>query len=125
MACILIVEDNEMNRDMLSRRLSRRGFDIRLAETGEEGIALAERHRPDLILMDLSLPVMNGWDATRKLKSSALTAQIPIVALTAHALSADRERAMEAGCDGYETKPIELTSLLATIERLLQKRGEF
>ncbi|MGI8741788.1 MAG: response regulator [Bryobacteraceae bacterium] len=123
MARILIVEDNEMNRDMLSRRLARRGYDIILAENGEQGLEIAGTELPDLILMDMSLPVMNGWEATRRLKESATTAHIPVVALTAHALSTDRDKATEAGCDAYETKPVELPNLISTIERLLIQRG--
>lgn len=121
MARVLIVEDNEMNRDMLSRRLERRGYDILLAEDAEQGIEVAQMEQPDIILMDVSLPGMNGWDATRQLKASAKTAEIPIVALTAHALSTDREKATEAGCDAYETKPVELPTLISTIERLLAR----
>lgn len=121
MARILLVEDNEMNRDMLSRRLARRGYDMILANDGQEGVDLARAQMPDLILMDMSLPVLTGWEATRLLKQAAATAQIPVVALTAHALSSDREKALEAGCDGYETKPVELPKLLETIEKLLQR----
>ena len=116
---ILIVEDNEMNRDMLSRRLKKRGFDIDVAPDGAQGMAAARGERPDLILMDMSLPVVDGWEATRQLKADPATATIPIVALTAHAMAGDREKAEAAGCDGYETKPIELPRLLETINRLL------
>ena len=123
MAKILLVEDNEMNRDMLSRRLIRRGYDVILAKDGEEGLEAARKQNPDLILMDMSLPVLNGWDATRQLKGAPETAHIPIVALTAHALNTDREKATEAGCDAYETKPIDLPRLIDTIEQLLQGRG--
>ena len=112
-----------MNRDMLARRLIRRGYDVILAENGQEGLDAAQNQFPDLILMDMSLPVMDGWEATRRLKDAPATAKIPVVALTAHALSDDRERAVRAGCDAYETKPVELPQLLATIERLLQERG--
>jgi CheY-like chemotaxis protein len=119
MAKILLVEDNEMNRDMLSRRLVRKGYEVILAEDGAKGIEAAQAQLPDLILMDMSLPVMNGWDATRHLKASQLTSKIPVVALTAHALSSDREMALSAGCDAYETKPVELPRLLSTIEQLL------
>lgn len=120
---ILLVEDNEMNRDMLSRRLQKRGYQVLLARDGQEGMDTAVAHLPDLILMDMSLPVLTGWDATRRLKQASETARIPVVALTAHALSNDRDKAMAAGCDGYETKPVELPRLLDTIERLLASRG--
>jgi two-component system cell cycle response regulator DivK len=123
MARILLVEDNEMNRDMLSRRLIRRGYDVILAEDGQEGIDAAATQAPDIILMDMSLPVVDGWEATRRLKDAPATARIPVVALTAHALTDDREKATRAGCDAYETKPVELPRLLETIERLLQARG--
>ena len=123
MARILLVEDNEMNRDMLSRRLQKRGYEVLLANDGREGVDSASSHLPDLILMDMSLPVMNGWDATRHLKHRPETAAIPVIALTAHALSGDRDKAFEAGCDGYETKPVEMNRLLDTIARLLQGRG--
>ena len=118
MARILLVEDNEMNRDMLSRRLIRRGYEVILAQDGQEGLDAAQAQAPDLILMDMSLPVMDGWEATRRLKSAPDTARIPVVALTAHALSDDREKATRAGCDGYETKPVELPRLLETIEQI-------
>lgn len=120
---ILLVEDNEMNRDMLSRRLQKRGYQVLLARDGQEGMDTAAAQLPDLILMDMSLPVLTGWDATRRLKQASETARIPVVALTAHALSNDRDKAMAAGCDGYETKPVELPRLLDTIERLLASRG--
>jgi two-component system cell cycle response regulator DivK len=116
---ILLVEDNEMNRDMLSRRLIRKGFEVTVAQDGLEGLEAAQS-LPDLILMDMSLPGMDGWEATRRLKSSPATARIPVVALTAHALTDDRERAARAGCDAYETKPVEFQRLLETIERLLR-----
>ncbi len=119
MAKILLVEDNETNRDMLSRRLTRRGYDVAMAVDGAEGVKLAKADSPDLILMDMSLPVMNGWDATRELKSDPSTQSIPVIALTAHAMAGDREKALEAGCDEYETKPIELPKLLAKMEQLL------
>jgi two-component system cell cycle response regulator DivK len=121
MSRILLVEDNEMNRDMLSRRLVRRGFEVTVAQDGLEGLEAAQS-LPDLILMDMSLPGIDGWEATRRLKSSPLTARIPVVALTAHALTDDREKAARAGCDAYETKPVEFQRLLATIERLLGSR---
>jgi CheY-like chemotaxis protein len=116
---ILLVEDNEMNRDMLSRRLERRGYEVAIAVDGQQGVAMAQSESPDVILMDMSLPVMDGWEATRTLKSSPDTKDIPIIALTAHAMSTDRDKAMEAGCDDYDTKPIELTRLLAKIEALI------
>ena len=119
MAKILLVEDNEMNRDMLSRRLEKRKYDVTIAVDGHEGVEMAKSESPDLILMDLSLPVIDGWEATRRIKANPELRSIPIIALTAHAMSADREKALEAGCDDYETKPVDLPSLLATIERLL------
>ena len=120
MSKILLVEDNEMNRDMLSRRLARRGFEVVMAVNGAEGIAMAESEHPDLILMDMSLPVVDGWEASRRLKAAAATANIPIIALTAHAMSGDRQRALDAGCNDYDTKPIEFQRLLAKIEALLK-----
>lgn len=119
MTKILIVEDNEMNLDMLSRRLERRGFEIISAGDGQAGVETAEREQPDLILMDMSLPVMDGWAATRTLRQQPETANIPVIALTAHAMSTDRDKALEAGCDDYDTKPIELPRLLEKISRLL------
>ena len=116
---ILLVEDNEMNRDMLARRLARRGFEVVIAVDGREGIALAEAESPDAILMDMSLPELDGWEATRRLKAGASTRSIPVIALTAHALSGDRDRALEAGCDDYETKPIELERLIGKIQALV------
>ena len=124
MAKILIVEDNEMNRDMLSRRLARRGYRIVLAVDGGEGIAAASVERPDLILMDMSLPVVDGWEATRRLKAEPLTREIPVIGLTAHAMAGDREKVLEAGCDDYDTKPVELPRLLQKIEALLGRAGE-
>lgn len=121
MSKILLVEDNETNRDMLSRRLIRRGYEVVLAVDGECGIAMARSDAPDLILMDMSLPILDGWEATRCLKASPDTCRIPIVALTAHAMSSDRDKALEAGCDDYDTKPIELQRLLDKIEALLQR----
>ncbi|MDX1520723.1 MAG: response regulator [Anaerolineae bacterium] len=120
MTKILLVEDNEMNRDMLSRRLIRKGYEVILAENGEQGVKLARSEVPDLILMDMSLPVMDGWEATRRIKSTPETQSIWIIALTAHAMAGDRERAMEVGCDDYDTKPIELPRLLAKIEDALK-----
>jgi two-component system, cell cycle response regulator DivK len=119
---VLLVEDNEMNRDMLSRRLARREYEVLVAVDGGEGVAMAGSEAPDLILMDMSLPVMDGWEATRQLKASPETKAIPIIALTAHAMSGDREKAMEAGCDDYDTKPIELPRLLAKMEALLGEK---
>jgi CheY-like chemotaxis protein len=116
---ILLVEDNEMNRDMLSRRLERRGFQVVIAVDGQQGVDLARSEVPDLILMDMSLPVLDGWEATRQLKKTAETRAIPIIALTAHAMAGDREKALEAGCDDYDTKPIELPRLLGKIDALL------
>src|SRR5262245_15892 len=120
---ILLVEDNEMNRDMLSRRLERRGYQVIMAVDGQQGVALALSEAPALILMDMSLPVLDGWEATRQLKATAPTQAIPIIALTAHAMSGDREKALAAGCDDYDTKPIELARLLAKIEALLGKQA--
>ncbi len=120
MAKVLLVEDQEDNRDMLSRRLVKRGYEVAIAVDGAEGVEKARSEAPDLILMDMSLPVMDGWEATRILKADDGTRSIPVVALTAHAMSTDREKAFEAGCDAYETKPIELPRLLETMEKLLQ-----
>jgi CheY-like chemotaxis protein len=122
MPTILLVEDNELNRDMLSRRLVRRGFDVLIATDGAEGVAVAVAERPDLVLMDMSLPGLDGWEATRRLKAAPETRFIPVIALTAHAMASDRERAVEAGCDDYDTKPVELTRLLEKVERLLASR---
>ena len=119
---ILLVEDNEMNRDMLSRRLARREYEVLVAVDGKEVVMMAGSEAPDLILMDMSLPVMDGWEATRQLKASPETKAIPIIALTAHAMSGDREKAMEAGCDDYDTKPIELSRLLTKMEALLGEK---
>jgi CheY-like chemotaxis protein len=117
---ILLVEDNEMNQDMLSRRLKRKGFEVVLAVDGQEGIDLAQSQAPDLILMDMSLPVVDGWEATRLLKAQPGTRTIPVIALTAHAMAGDREKALEAGCDDYDTKPIDLERLLGKIQGLLE-----
>jgi CheY-like chemotaxis protein len=119
MSKLLLVEDNEMNRDMLSRRLARRGYEVVIAVDGESGLALAGSEAPDLILMDMSLPVLDGWEATRRLKTAPATRHIPVIALTAHAMSSDRDKALEAGCDDYDTKPVELERLLGKIEALL------
>ncbi|MCX6021822.1 MAG: response regulator [Chloroflexi bacterium] len=123
MARILLVEDNEMNRDMLSRRLERRGHHVVIAVDGQQGLDAARDGRPDLILLDMSLPVLDGWEAARQLKAAAETRSIPIIALTAHVLSGDRERALEAGCDDYDSKPVEFDRLLAKISALLPEDG--
>ena len=119
MAKILLVEDNEDNRDMLSRRLERKGFTVVLAVDGQEGVDKAKSESPDIILMDMSLPVIDGWEATKVLKDDTATAQIPVIALTAHAMSSDREKAIEAGCDDYDTKPVDLQRLLEKITSLI------
>jgi len=119
MTKVLLVEDNEMNRDMLSRRLMRRGFEVIFATDGKEGVDTARREKPDIILMDLSLPIMDGWEATRRVKSDDATRSVPVIGLTARAMMGDREKAMEAGCDDYDTKPVELDRLIGKIERLL------
>ena len=116
---ILLVEDDEMNRDMLSRRLIKRGYDIAIAVDGEQGVAMARSGKPDLILMDMSLPGIDGWTATRQLKGDPETSAIPIIVLTAHAMAGDRENAFEAGCDDFDTKPVELSRLLEKMEALL------
>jgi CheY-like chemotaxis protein len=118
---ILLVEDNEMNRDMLSRRLARNGFEVIIAVDGQQGVDAAERERPDLILMDISLPVLDGWEATRQIRGSATTGAIPVIALTAHAMTQDREKALAVGCDDFDTKPVELPRLLEKIAALLGK----
>jgi CheY-like chemotaxis protein len=122
MAKILLVEDNEMNRDMLSRRLIRQGYEVLLAYDGVRGIQMAESERPDLVLMDMSLPELDGWEATQRLKADPATRAIPIIALTAHAMAADKDKALAAGCDDYDTKPIELSRLLEKMRRLLHPR---
>ena len=119
---ILLVEDNEMNRDMLSRRLSRKGFEVLIAVDGQQGVEKTLSESPDLVLMDMSLPVLDGWEATRRLKASSETKHIPIIALTAHAMSGDREKTLQAGCDDYDTKPIELPRLISKIEALLNAK---
>ncbi len=121
MAKILLVEDNEENRDMLSRRLTRRGYEVVIAVDGGQGVAMAQSEIPDLILMDMDLPVLNGWEATRQLKAAPETQAIPIIALTAHAMMGDREKAIDAGCDDYDTKPIEFSRLIEKIEAFLGK----
>ena len=120
---VLLVEDNELNRDMLSRRLERKGFEVVLAVDGIQGVALARSEAPDLILMDMSLPEIDGWEATCRLKADAATCQIPVLALTAHAMEGDRERAIEAGCDDYDTKPVNLPRLLEKIQTLLNNQA--
>jgi len=118
---ILLVEDNEINRDMLSRRLERRGYQVAIALDGEQGVSMAGLEPPDLILMDMSLPVLDGWEAARLLKAAPETRAIPIIALTAHAMVGDREKAIESGCDDYDTKPVEFQRLLEKIETILAK----
>lgn len=117
---ILLVEDNEMNRDMLSRRLVRNGYEVVVAVDGQQGVDMAASERPDLILMDMSLPIIDGWEAARQIKANDATRQIPVIALTAHAMAGDREKAMEMGCDDYDTKPVELPRLLGKIVALLE-----
>ena len=123
MAKILLVEDNEMNRDMLSRRLVRNGYEVSIAIDGQQGVDMALSERPDLILMDMSLPVIDGWEATRRVRANDVTRQIPVIALTAHAMAGDREKAIEAGCDDYDTKPVEITRLLGKIAALLKTKA--
>ncbi len=120
---ILLVEDNEMNRDMLSRRLARNGFDVVIAVDGREGVDKAASEKPDLILMDMSLPTMDGWEATRHVKADPATKGIPVIALTAHAMNDDRAKALAAGCDDFDTKPVDLTRLLGKIAALLRDSG--
>ena len=122
MSKILLVEDNEMNRDMLSRRLVKRGYEVVIAVDGAEGIARAKSDSPDVVLMDMSLPVVDGWEATRRIKSDPGTRGIPVIALTAHAMAGDEEKARGAGCDDFDTKPVELPRLLSKIEALVRKR---
>src|SRR6059058_5062352 len=119
MTTILLVEDNEMNREMLSSRLERRGYKVLIAVDGDSSISIAQANAPDLILMDMSLPVVDGWEATRRMKADRALQHIPVIALTAHAMANDRDKALEAGCDDYDTKPIELSRLLGKIEALL------
>ena len=121
MAKILLVEDNEMNRDMLSRRLERKGYTVAIAVDGQQGVDMTHSGAPELILMDMSLPIIDGWEATRRLKETTETRPIPIIALTAHALADDQQRALAAGCDDYDTKPVDLARLLGKIELLLQR----
>ena len=124
MTKVLVVEDNEMNRDMLSRRLERRGYEVIVSADGEDGVNKAQSELPDLILMDMDLPVLDGWAATRQLKASSDTQSIPVIALTAHAMAGDREKALDAGCDDYDTKPVEFSRLIEKIEKLLGKGSE-
>jgi CheY-like chemotaxis protein len=119
MTKVLLVEDNEMNRDMLSRRLQRKGFEVAIAVDGQAGVDMATSENPDIILMDLSLPVMDGWEATRRIKSDGTISAIPVIALTAHAMHGDEEKALEAGCDDYDTKPVNFKRLLEKMQKLL------
>lgn len=121
---ILLVEDNELNRDMLTRRLERKGFEVLLALNGEQAITMAVENQPDIILMDMSLPVIDGWEASQEIKSKPESKQIPIIALTAHAMSSDKEKALAAGCDDYDTKPIDLPRLLSKIDACLKAKGQ-
>jgi CheY-like chemotaxis protein len=121
---ILLVEDNEMNRDMLSRRLQRKGYEVLIAVDGEAGVRMAASERPDLVLMDMSLPVLDGWEATRRLKSAPETASIPVIALTAHVMNGDRDKALAAGCDDYDAKPIDFEQLLGKMQSLLKKQDK-
>ena len=122
MARILVVEDNTLNRDMLTRRLARRGYEVLVAEDGQAAIDMASTEAPDLILMDMSLPILDGWEATRRLKAAPETARIPVIALTAHAMAGDREKTIEAGCDDYDSKPIEFERLLRKMEAFLSRQ---
>src|SRR5476649_1053978 len=124
MAKLLLVEDNEMSRDMLSRRLIRRGYEVAIAIDGAQGLEMASTEKPDLVLMDLSLPVIDGWEATRRIKAAQETRHLPVIGLTAHAMAGDREKALDAGCDDYDSKPIELERLLKKVEALLQSAGK-
>jgi len=123
MTRILMVEDDEMNRDMLSRRLERRGYEVVMARDGSAGVQMAAEEQPDVILMDMSLPVLDGWEATRRLKADARTRDIPVIALTAHAMADDERKALDAGCDDFDTKPVDLNRLVAKIETLVSRRG--
>ncbi len=116
---ILLVEDNELNRDMLSRRLTRRGYEILIAVDGKQGVEMAEAEQPELILMDMSLPVLDGWEATRAIRAKDSTKSIPVIALTANAMAGDREKALDAGCDDYDTKPVDLERLLGKMQAAL------
>ncbi len=121
MSKVLLVEDNEMNRDMLSRRLERKGYEVVFAEDGSVAVDMATSEQPDLILMDMSLPILDGWEATRRIKADSATSGIPVIALTAHAMAGDREKAMEVGCEDYDTKPVDFPRLLGKIEGLISK----
>ena len=123
MTRILLVEDNELNRDMLSRRLTRKSFEVIVAVNGEDGVDKAREHKPDLVLMDMSLPKVDGWEATRQLKADESTSHIPVIALTAHAMSGDKEKALAAGCDDYDTKPVDFKRLLGKMQALLNGKG--
>lgn len=123
MAKILLVEDNEMNRDMLSRRLIKRGYEVVMAVDGQQGIDMSVSEKPDLILLDMSLPVVDGWEAATRMKADEASKAVPLIALTAHAMASDKERALSAGCDDFDTKPVELPRLLGKIETLLKARG--
>ena len=123
MVKVLLVEDNEMNRDMLSRRLIKRGYTVVMAIDGQQGIDMALSEKPDIILLDMSLPVVDGWEAAKQIKANAASKPVPLIALTAHAMAADRERAMSAGCDEFDTKPVELPRLLGKMETLLKAKG--
>jgi CheY-like chemotaxis protein len=120
---ILLVEDNEMNRDMLSRRLQKKGYDVVIAVDGEAGVGMALSERPDLVLMDMSLPVVDGWEATRRIKGNPETASVPVIALTAHVMTGDRDKALDAGCDDYDAKPVEFERLLGKMQALLGRRN--
>jgi CheY-like chemotaxis protein len=124
MSKLLLVEDNEDNRDMLLRRLQRKGYEVIVAADGAEGVAKVQNEQPDLVLMDMSLPILDGWEAARRIKAQPDVRHIPVIALTAHAMSGDREKALDAGCDDYDTKPIEMPRLLGKIEALLQRKQE-
>ena len=124
MAKILLVEDNEMNRDMLSRRLTRKGYDVIVALDGASGLDMAQSESPDLILMDMSLPIMDGWEATRRLKANPATRDVPVIALTAHAMQGDEEKALDAGCDDFFSKPVDMKALCARIETLRSDRAD-
>jgi len=123
MVNVLLVEDNEMNRDMLSRRLTKRGYTVAMAIDGQQGIDMAVSEKPDIILLDMSLPVVDGWEAAQKIKANPASQKVPLIALTAHAMASDRERALSAGCDDFDTKPVELPRLLGKMETLLKARG--
>jgi two-component system, cell cycle response regulator DivK len=123
MVKVLLIEDNEMNRDMLSRRLTKRGYEVVMAIDGQQGIDMSVSEKPELILLDMSLPVVDGWDAAKQIKANEISKPVPLIALTAHAMAADKERALSAGCDDFDTKPVELPRLLAKMETLLKAKG--